>query len=196
MGTRISSGKATPSGSPPAASAKEKKKKKKKEESDKKRKKKDSSSSSCIALSEGEENDERITPAAADAQIEEERPPSMYYVGKFLHPSFGAKEIDISVQLNSAPDGHWSEAKGHWAIMGQVVDSTVDVSFEGKLVTFADATIRLEGRRGQDGKIEGEVVMGSARHDEAGTFVLTPSESPKGNSASGSSAGDDEEDWA
>eukprot|EP00927_Polykrikos_kofoidii_P078465 TRINITY_DN75285_c0_g1_i1.p1 TRINITY_DN75285_c0_g1~~TRINITY_DN75285_c0_g1_i1.p1 ORF type:complete len:682 (-),score=152.67 TRINITY_DN75285_c0_g1_i1:60-2105(-) len=103
-----------------------------------------------------------------------------YYVGQFVHPCFGSREIDLIVQLKREAAGSWGQTTASWVIMGQVIDSTVTVTYEGRRVIFSDGTVMLDGTIDEQDVVQGEVVMEGVR---GGSFVLNPAEPPALESA-------------
>lgn len=98
-----------------------------------------------------------------------------HYAGHFQHPSFGPRDIDLIVQLKSAAAGSWGQTTASWVIMGQVIDSVVTVTYEGKRVIFSDGTVMLDGTIDERDVVQGEVIMEGMR---GGSFVLNPAEPP------------------
>merc|ERR1711972_1123102 len=87
------------------------------------------------------------------------------YKGHFSHPSFGEKALDISVELNK------KTPTGVWAIMGAILDSTVNITQEDNNLVFSDGKVMLDGMMDKRGIVRGEVVM---QGDGGGNFVLSP----------------------
>mmetsp|Transcript_46369 Transcript_46369/g.91965 ORF Transcript_46369/g.91965 Transcript_46369/m.91965 type:complete len:394 (-) Transcript_46369:197-1378(-) len=171
-----------PTGTLPGKRDKKKDKKKEKEKK-KKQKKKDPGTKTGTKTGKKKrkrsDSSENSTSSAAvpddldPPSPEELTPTATCYNGHFLHPSFGSQQIDAAVRLKAAAIGSWGETTGHWVIMGQVVDSMVTVTYEGKRVIFSDGTIMLDGTTNDGGIVKGEVLMGGVR---GGSFILTPDE--------------------
>lgn len=170
-----------PAGTPPGKRDKKKDKKKEKEKK-KKEKKKDPGTRAGAKVGKKKrkrsDSSENSTSSAVPDDVDppepvELTPTATCYKGHFLHPSFGSQQIDAAVRLKAATIGSWGETTGHWVIMGQVVDSMVTVTYEGKRVIFSDGTIMLDGSTSDRGIVKGEVLMGGVR---GGSFILTPDE--------------------
>merc|ERR1739848_450564 len=138
---------------PPRSPSKSKKKKKDKTkdkkhdgatEKQKDKKKKDKAKKAKHSVSSDSSND------AMEAQQQKR---AKRYKGHFSHPSFGAQILEISMEC------HKKAATGVWAIMGQVLDSTVNILQEDNNLVFSDGKVVLDGMMAKRGVVRGEVVM-------------------------------------